>query len=290
MSMADDDLERTGSLLDAFGPDEPQQQMVNLPVPVVQHQPMQLHLGAQRVAVMRDERRVLTALKLRAQIMGNKWYYRIPVRKKGGGTSYIEGPSIDLTNEVARSYMNCFVGTEVEDPGGDFWIIHGVFFDKETGYTLKRPRMQRKSQQSIRTSDSERQQENALASGISKAQRDVVAHALPALVDEIFEEAQRAIVEKIGKNLGHYRQVALETLKELNIDLHRAEMVLNRPYRDWLAPDVARVRAMMLSIKDGMATVDESFPPVETVPERQSMDDFASADNLANKGGDEEPK
>src|SRR3954466_1144037 len=63
-------------------------------------------IGAQRLDVYRDEAKILQKLTSLAAAAGSDWFYRFPVRKKDGGSDWIEGPSIKLANDVARIYGN----------------------------------------------------------------------------------------------------------------------------------------------------------------------------------------
>ena len=63
--------------------------------------------------------------------------------------------------------------------------------------------------------------------------------------------------------LDEYRARVLQRLDELKVEPRRAELVVGRAAASWLAPDVARLIAMIKSIADGMAGVEETFPPVE---------------------------
>src|SRR6516164_97411 len=51
-------------------------------------------VGAQPVAKERDETKIRQRLKNLAAYAGEDWFYRFPIKQPGGGTSYIEGPSI----------------------------------------------------------------------------------------------------------------------------------------------------------------------------------------------------
>src|SRR5262245_5675342 len=69
--------------------------------------PLERVVGAQQVAVRRDEQKVLERLKVLAAAAGDNWYYRYPVKLKSGATEFVEGPSIKLANDLARIYGNC---------------------------------------------------------------------------------------------------------------------------------------------------------------------------------------
>ena len=227
-------------------------------------------ITAQKIAVPRDEAKVLQRIKTMAAASGSGWYYRFPVRKKGGGTDYIEGPSIDCADAVARYYGNCRVDSAVVDQGRS-WLIYSRFCDLETGYTLIRPFQQDKEGATLGGDEKARKLSIALAIGTSKSQRNVICHALKDFTDYAFEEAQRNLVERIGKNLEEYRARTVEKIKELGGDelLRRVEIAYGRRSQEWLAPDIGQIIAELRSIHDGMANANETWPaPAPAEPRR----------------------
>lgn len=235
--------------------------------------------GAQRVAVYRDETRVMEKLRVLAAMMGDDAYYRFPVKTRGGGTDYIEGISIKGAMAVARHYGNIDVDCRAVDVG-DGWLYHARLTDYETGFTLTRPFQQRKSQKTM-GNDAERQQDIAFQIGASKAIRNVVANALREFCDFFFEEAKNSIVEKIGRALPQSRSKTAGMLNERNIDVKRAERVVGRALDEWTAPDVAKVVALIKAIADGMTTVADAFPlgddaKADEKPKDAALNDFAA--------------
>jgi hypothetical protein len=234
--------------------------------------------GAQAVAVHRDEARVLQKLKVLASAAGDDWYYRFPVKDKGGKTSWIEGPSIKLANDLARLYGNCEVDCRAQDMGSAI-LFHARFVDLETGFALTRPFQQRKGASKLGGSDDGRRDDITFQIGASKAIRNVVTNALQTFADFAFAEAKEALVDKIGRDLPKWRTRAYERMSA-NIDIKRVEAVIGRKADDWLAPDVARIVAMGKAISDGMATWDETFPVLDGRAEQAAqqtgkLDEFA---------------
>jgi hypothetical protein len=216
--------------------------------------------GAQRLQVYRDDGKVMQKIKATAAAAGENWYYRFPVKNRETNTTeWIEGPSIKLANDLARIFGNCDVDTRVIDLG-DSWLFYARFIDLETGFSMTRPFQQRKAQTSMRTKDPGRAQDIAFQIGASKAIRNVVCNSLQTFSDFAFEEARDALVGKVGKDLDGWRRRTIEGIGKIPVDLKRVELVVGRAAKDWLAPDVARIIAMMKAIADGMATADETFP------------------------------
>jgi hypothetical protein len=220
-------------------------------------------IGAQIVAVHRDEGKILQKLVTLAAAAGTDWFYRFPVKKKDGGQDWIEGPSIKLANDVARIFGNN-INEIREIDVGDAWVFYARFSDIETGFSMERAYRQRKSQGSMKTRDADRQLDIAYQIGQSKAIRNCIVNALQIYADYAFEHARNSLVDKIGKDLANYRQRAVEGLGRIPVALNRVERVIGRAAKDWLAPDIAQAIAMMKSIADGMATTEEVFPPIES--------------------------
>lgn len=258
-----DNLEDRGSVLDAFARIDQPTESRNLS-PIAPTAPLERIVGAQQVAVKRDEQAILQRMKLLSSAAGSEYYYRFPVKTKDGKTEFIEGPSIKLANDLARTYGNCLVDTRVVDLG-DSWLIYATFIDYETGFAMSRPFQQRKGQTSMKTRNAERQLDIAFQIGTSKSIRNIVVNALQTFADFAFDEARNSLVDKIGKDLNSWRDRTLQGLAKIPVELARAERVIGRAAKDWLAPDIAHVIAMMKSIADGMATADETFPPIEEV-------------------------
>jgi hypothetical protein len=241
-------------------------------------------VGAQAVAVHRDEAIVLRKLKVLATAAGTDWYYRFPVKnRKENTTDWIEGPSIKLANDLARIYGNCDIDIRVMDLG-DSWLFYARFTDFETGFSLTRPFQQAKNASKMGGADENRRRDIAFQVGVSKAERNVVVNALQTFADFAFEEARSALVDKIGKALPQYRDRTLQGLTSQQVDVKRVEAVIGRVAAEWLAPDVARVIAMMKAVADGMATWEETFPAIaadkapaeKTAETAKPMDQFAA--------------
>lgn len=235
--------------------------------------------GAQQVAVYRDEQRILQKLAALGAAAGDDWFYRFPVNKKVKNEQtgkdewvkdWIEGASIKLANDVARIYGNCEVDTRVIDLGAS-WLIYARFTDFETGYALTRPFQQNKGASKM-GKDNDRKLDIAFQIGVSKAIRNVVVNALQTYSDFAFEAARNSLVDKIGKNLDGYRDRTVQGIGNLGVELSRVELAMGRVAKDWLAPDIAKVIAMMKAIHDGMATVDETFPPKDKQIEQTDPD------------------
>jgi hypothetical protein len=253
-------------------------------------------VGAQQVAVYRDEGKILQKLSALAAAAGSDWFYRFPVRKKDGGQDWIEGPSIKLANDCARIFGNN-VNEVREIDVGDAWIFYARFTDIETGFSMERAYRQRKTQTSLKTKDADRQLDIAYQIGQSKAIRNCIVNALQIYCDYAFDKARDSLIDKIGKDLAGWRERTLEGIAKMPMELARVERVIGRASRDWLAPQIAQVISMMRAVHDGMASGDETFPPiVEAKPaeahattERQEPPDAAAVTSPSTREAADNP-
>lgn len=246
-------------------------------------------IGAQEVAVHRDEQKVLQQLANLAAAAGSDFFYRFPVKKKDGGQDWIEGPSIKLANNVARIFGNNT--TEIREVDvGDAWVFYARFTDIETGFSMERAYRQRKSQTSMRTRDADRQLDIAYQIGQSKAIRNVICNGLAVYCDYAFEEAQNSLVDKIGKDLQGWRTKTVDRLKQHGVEIARVERVIGRAAKDWLAPNIAQIIAMMKAVADGMASLDDTFPcdDNKASPAASGTHPEAATDDAAGKTGGEQ--
>jgi len=263
-----DERESRRSALDAFAQAAPREDN-GLQVMPMSSGGVDRMFGAQKVAIYRDEQRVLQKLAALGAAAGDDWYYRFPVRKKIKNKEtgkdewvqdFIEGPSIKLANDLARIYGNCEIDTRVIDLGPS-WLIYARFIDYESGYALTRPFQQNKGGSKMGGTDDARRLDIAFQIGVSKAVRNVVVNSLQTFADYAFDQAKNSLVEKIGKDLAKWRERIAASLANIGVDVSRAEAVLGRARKDWLAPDIAKIIAMGKAIADGMATADDCFPP-----------------------------
>jgi hypothetical protein len=249
--------------------------------------PVDRVFGAQKVAVYRNERTVLEKLQLLAAAAGSDWYYRWPVTTANGEKEWVEGPSIKLADDLVRIYGNCDLDTQVVDIG-DSWVFKSRFIDLETGYSRTRLYQQRKGQRTSKKMDAQRALDIAFQIGSSKAERNVVVHALRTFADYAVDEAKNSLIDKIGKNLAGWRDRVLDGLAKEGIEKQRVEKVMGRESDAWLAPDVAKVIASMKAIAEGMATWDESYPKLDAAAEPAAEDKPETAGDL-NKFAEGKP-
>lgn len=278
------------SALDEFAAQvTPKQQM--LPAIIKTSPPPMIH-GAQQVAVRRVPAEVLATLKALASAAGHDWYYSIPFKdRKTGKTTYAEGPTIKLANDLWRTYGSCDVDPWVSNEGIDFWEISARFIDLETGAAMTRQFRQQKGRSKIGGGDASRNTEADFSIGQSKAIRNVIVNALQTYADYAVEEARKSLITKIKGDIEGWRSRTGDEIAKLGVAINRVEAVIGRPQYEWLVHDIALAVAMIKGINDGMANVDETFPPLKTeaASTEKAMDALAAKPEVDKKPEPETP-
>jgi hypothetical protein len=219
---------------------------------------------AQRVAVKRNLKEVLTEAKALGNASGNDFYYRIPFKSRnkdgeGFSTTFVEGPSIDCAMAVASCYGNCRVGATVVRETHDAWTFSATFQDLEKGVTVVREFQQRKGQ-NTGMKDGGRQLDIVFQIGQSKAIRNVVVAAIPTITNVAYMAAKDSILGRVEQNPEKFREWLVGTIEGMRLSLAAIESALATTYRDWSASQMARTYADLKAVKDGMVQPDDLWP------------------------------
>ncbi|MER8619210.1 hypothetical protein NKG99_20625 [Mesorhizobium sp. M1409] len=256
-------------------------------VPLATYQPPSERHGAIKVEVARSLTSTRAAISEAAGLLGERGFYRWPVKnRRKGTTDWVEGVSIKGAMALVKAYKNCRVACPVVVDLGSHWRFHAVFIDYENGIEVERSFLQRKSAAKM-GDDAERQLDMSYQIGISKAERNVVANFLEIEAEILLEECRHSIIDRVGDRLEYYRSTIVERAAKRGIELARIEAGAGRSAKDWLAPDMVRIMGMMAAVGDGMATLDETFPPLKVedakveVTTQKELDHFAETDSDA---------
>lgn len=217
---------------------------------------------AQPVIKDRDIGRLMQTLKALAQTFGDSYVYSWDVKdknsKRGDGKTTIEGPTIQLANDLAREYGNCCLDIrEIEGP--THWVFYGRFIDLQTGYTLTRAFRQRKNALAGKYED-DRKLDMSYQMGQSKCLRNVVINALRNYAEFMMEEAKNALPDKIAKNPEKYAEAIRRGLAQYGVAEADACKMVGRAMGEWTHKDMARVFGALKAIAEGLTTVAEVFP------------------------------
>jgi hypothetical protein len=227
-------------------------------------------ITARRCEVQRDQATVLRRIREAAALASDEFYYSFPVKTKGGGSSYVEGISVDGAMACLQAYGNCELDVRPIDIGHS-WIFLARFLDHERGTSVIRPFLQRKVGGSRMGGDDEgRRLEIAFSIGASKAARNVVANAIRPFTNYCFSEARNDLVKRVGAKLPENKAKTLARLEEIGADIKRVEQVLGRASADWTAREVAAVITQIRSVQQGLATPNDIWPAAPPPEPRRS--------------------
>lgn len=207
-----------------------------------------------------------------AKLAGPGFFYRWEVKnKKTKKKSIVQGASIDLAMCLARNYGNCALDIEVQETPTHFHF-KGSFIDLETGFTVPRLYRQRKKQGIGGGYGDDRAEDIVFQIGQSKAQRNAIIKAAPNwLIEKAIEVAREAEINKIKpEHIALARAKAIEYFERYGITQDRIEAVVERPADQWTAENIVDLKATATALKEGRATPDELFPPIEQEPSADS--------------------
>jgi hypothetical protein len=235
--------------------------LVTPPVPLMRSQ-TQFHTA---VAVQRPRNldKVVAAVLREAEFAGDAFYYSFPM-----GGKKIEGPSIGLAMAVAREWGNCAVPVEYYETAAE-WVFNAHFVDLERGFTVSRVFRKKKGKGAFKKLEDDRAEDMTFQAAQSRAIRNVVLAGVPRwLTDQAKERAKDAVLKGISKEgLAAATEKALKFLAGYGITEERVMALLGKPKNEWASEDIATLRGLASQLKDGQATAEQLFPPLEAKEE-----------------------
>lgn len=228
----------------------------------------------QPMRVRRNVADVLRQIDIMAAAAGSRFYYRYPVRnRRTRQTDYIEGPTVKAANAVMLLWGNAAIESRTIPMGGAF-VCYSRFCDYENGTAFTKGQLVPRSA-ALGGEDDERRMQIAHNIGQSKSQRNVIEAALGEYVHRAFTVAKRGLIERIGRDIEKSRRVIIDELTKLEVPhiVARIEHLYARKAADWLATDIAKIYAELEAVRDGMSSVDETWPlPAPPEPKRSDSD------------------
>jgi hypothetical protein len=248
-------------------------------------------ITAQRVPIKRDVGRIMSTIKALAQAAGPAYVYRIPFKEKKGTaqerTVFVEGPTIKLAMDLARTYGNCDTKVDVRDDG-NVWTFKARFIDAETGFNTERLFQQRK-RQNTGMRDNERQLDIVFQIGQSKAIRNVVVNSLGTFVDFMVQEAKAGLLQRIENNVTGARKWILEQFEIMEFPIVRVTRIYGMQIEKMPPQMLAKLYAEITAIHEGVTSLDDLYPDseaeAEAMAEAQARDNGESTDDTAAGSG-----
>jgi len=220
---------------------------------------------ARKVEVRRSMERVVKNMTFLAREAGDAYYYSIPFKSKDRKTNrtyttYVEGPSVTLTMDLAREYGNCVISCDriIEEPNA--WFFEARFTDLETGYSLVRSFRQRRDQETgMERRDPGRAQDILFQIGQSKALRNVIRNALNFMCDRVFEEAKASKLKEIEADPQRARESIVANVGRFGGDIQTIERSVGRAVKSWTAQDMAGIYGRLRAVADNQTTFEDAF-------------------------------
>lgn len=185
-------------------------------------------------------------------------FYTLPARKQGDKP--IQGPSVRMAEIAISTYKNLRAGSRVIADDGRFITAQGVCHDLENNVCITVENKRR-----VTTKDGRRYGDDMVAmtgnAACSIALRNAVFRVVPlALVKPIYEAAKRVALGD-AKTLVTRRADALAHFTKMGVKQDRVFATLEVKGLDDIGLEqVGILIGLANAIRDGEATVDESFP------------------------------
>ncbi len=218
---------------------------------------------AVRVQEPRDIKKMRDNVLLEAQLAGKGFYFRWVVQSKDG-PKIVQGPSIDMAMCLFRHYGNCAYDIAV-DEGPTHYYFTATVIDLESGITCPRMFRQRKKHNIGGKMNRDRAADMIFQIGQSKAIRNAIVKSMPGwLIDRAMEVARAAEIASINpEKLAEARVSIVEHFGgEYSVSVERLEAYLGKPIEQITAEDVADLRSVATTIKEGQIQAWEVFPEI----------------------------
>jgi hypothetical protein len=192
-------------------------------------------------------------------------FYAVP-RSERGQQKMVEGPSVRFAEIVLSSWGNCRAGARILEEGRETLTAQGVFDDLEKNSHIVFPVKRR-----IVTREGVRFSTELIAvtsnAAASIALRSAIFRGIPrAYWEDIYQQVRRTAVGD-SQTLANRRSDALAYLQKIGATVDQVLAVLGvAGVEDIGLEELATLRGLANSIKDGELTVEQAFAPKEPVP------------------------
>lgn len=207
-----------------------------------------------------------------AFMSGDEFYYAWAAKNSDGTTGRIEGPSVKMANAAVRLYGNCATDLAPVQETATSYIFTAYFVDLETGFTMARQFRQSKKWKVHGKFDDERKEDMRFQIGQSKALRNVILNALPAvLFKKMLAKAKEGVRKDIEESINKYgRDKVIEKMlahfKTLGVSKENIENVMNKKIEALDLEDIVRLRGDIEAIHSGQELPETLFPESENKP------------------------
>ncbi len=189
------------------------------------------------------------------------------------GKEKVTGPSVKLAREAARVWGNIEYGIEILEDGDDFVVIRAWAWDKETNSRVFaddefQKRVQRKSDggtywKDVR--DDERELRELINRRGAICVRNCILQLIPAdFVEDAMAQVYKTLSDKASKDPDAERKAIVLGFSQLNISVEDLERYLTHPVAQCSPAEIAGLRSIYVSIRDGNSKWTDYVSPTET--------------------------
>lgn len=257
------------------------------------------HITAVAVQRPRDLRRAVGILETEAELSGELFYYGW-----GEGKNRVEGPSVKLALAALRAYTNASIEARPVDETPDAFVFTHVFVDVENGTEIPRQFRQSKKWTVFGKMDEERKMDVRFQIGQSKNIRNVILHAIPAvMINKAMDAAKKGVRKKIlefiaqhdeknpGSGLIKAREMVLSPLlSKWGVNAERVCQKFGVAESKAIGVDeIIIIRGDIEAITNGEAKADELYPHAPNPTTTDLKDKIKNAKPGGPVAGEGEP-
>lgn len=193
-----------------------------------------------------------------------KMYYSL---RRGGKA--ITGPSVRMAELAAELYGNLKAGARLLSTQGEYAIAEGVAHDLERNTLISRTVARRlTNKEGVRYND-DMIVMTANAAGSLALRNAIVSVIGKRYLDPMVDRARKFVADSGAGSMQERRATLLDWWGKHGVSEARVLATLGRKGRDDItSEDIADARGFARAIGDNEATLDEVFPPVDSVIER----------------------
>ena len=186
------------------------------------------------------------------------------------GDSTVAGPSVKLAREMARCWRNIRYGIRVLEMSASEVQIEGWAWDLETNARVSsearfaRRVQRRRGSETVWVEADERNLRELINKHGAIAVRNAILQLLPPdMVDEALKLARKTVAGEVDKRLEENRDDILARVinawKAYDVTAGMLEEHVKKPIDEWTGDDVAGLRAVFQSVRDGNSSAEEHF-------------------------------
>lgn len=220
-----------------------------------------------QVQVPRNKHDVIARVEDEMSLAPDRMLYEWEVKNKHNPDkpSVVSGPSVKMSNSIVAEYGNCIQRAKLVSETNTHWLIDGEFVDLERGVMTVRQFRQRKDQGSKSAKyDDERALDIAFQIGQSKAMRNAVMNGIPqSIVERAIKTVRKALAQEAIQEAGGVdkaKVAMVSALARYGVTQKMIETRLKKPIAEWTEANIADMRIVFTSLRDGDITVDKAFP------------------------------